>query len=42
MVNSKGDLIVACILNDLDSTPKGKKLVNMYVYGPHQEKIGLS
>ena len=30
MVNSKGDLIVACILNDLNSTPKGKKMLNMY------------
>jgi hypothetical protein len=29
-VNGKGDFIVACILNDLNSTPKGKKLVEMY------------
>ena len=30
MANGKGDFIVACILNDLNSTPKGKKLVDMY------------
>ena len=29
-INSKGDFIVACILNDLHSTPKGKTIVNLF------------